>query len=97
MVQIGGMKSGEASVLESKVTKWLNDLRTLKYDKQEKNDKFLGKFLLAMDYMSKEVVSFCNNYNVESSESKSIMEKLKLLTQSTVTELAECAKSVKVL
>lgn len=100
-MQIDGMKSEEAFVLESKVTKWLKDLRTLKYDESDvtvkKNNKLFGKFLIAMDYMSKEVVGFYNNYNVESPESKQVVEKLKSLTKSTVTKLAECAKSVEVL
>lgn len=95
------MKSEEAFVLESKVSKWLKDLKTLKYYEsdviEKKNEKLLRKFLVAMDYISKEVVGFYNNYNFESSESAQLVEKLKSLTKGAVTKLAECAKSVEVL
>lgn len=94
------MKSEEAYVLESKLMKWLKDLRILKYEEsyvnEKKNENILEKFLLTMDYVSNEVVGFYNNYNTESSEVKQIIGKMKSSTKKTVAKLAECAKSVEV-
>lgn len=97
--QVDNMKSEEGSVLKSKLTKWLEDLRKINNESEvaeKPNDKTFGKFLQFVDYVSKEVIGFDKNYNFESSESKQFIEQLKSSAKIAVSKLVERVKYIEV-
>jgi len=87
-------------VLKTQLTNWSDGLERLNKvsDVIEKTpDKGIGKFYITIDYISKEVIGFEQNYNYDSIESNEIMEKLKFLLKKSVAKLVEYASSVEVL
>lgn len=98
--QIDDKKSEEVLLLGSIVMEWLEDVRTLRENPnvlpEETNNIALGKFLITMEYVSREVLGFDQNYNFQSSESKQIIEQINSMIKKTVDKLVENAKSVEV-
>jgi len=97
---VDDIKSEKLWVLRTQLTNWSDALERLNKvsDVIEKTpDKAIGKFYFTIDYISKEVVGFNQNYNYDSIESNEIVEQLKLLLKTSVTKLVEYANSVEVL
>lgn len=94
------IKSEKIWVLKNQLKNWLDALKRLNQvsDVVEKTpNKAIGKFYITIDYISKEVVGFDQNYNYDSIESNELVEELKLLVKKSVTKLVEYANSVEVL
>jgi len=97
---VDDIKSERIWVLKTQLKNWSDGLERLNKvsDVTEKTpDKAIGKFYMTIDYISKEVVGFDQNYNYDSIESNEIVEELKSLLKKSVTKLVEYANSVKVL
>jgi len=97
---VDNIKSEKISVLKNQLKSWSDALEILnkEFDEIEKTpDKAIGKFYITIDFITKEVVGFNQNYNYDSIESNEIVEELKLLLKKSVTKLVEYANSVEVL
>lgn len=86
-------------MLKRQLIRWSDGLEKLKVsDATEKTfEKALGKFLITINFVSREIVGFAEKYNFESLESKRVVEKLESLLSESVSKLVEYAKSVEVL
>jgi len=97
---VDDIKSEELWVLKTQLTNWSDALERLNKVSdviEETPDKAISKFYITIDYISKEVIGFYENYDYDSIESNEIVEQLKLLLRNSVTKLVEYANSVEVL
>jgi len=94
------IKSEKMWLLKSQLKNWSDALERLnkETDVMEKSpDKAIEKFYITIDYISKEVVGFDQNYNYKPIEFKKIVDQIKSVLKKTVTKLVEYASSVEVL
>ncbi|XP_022161389.1 uncharacterized protein LOC111027337 [Myzus persicae] len=95
--QVDDIKSENLLGLKTQLMNWSDGLERLNKGSdviENTPDKAIGKFYITIDYISKEVIGFAQNYNYDSTESNEIVEQLKCLLKKSVAKLVEYASSV---